>query len=207
MSKIQKLFDGKLHVINMGLASFADPLREGETPVLQMDWRPPGQRQTRDPRPRRSSERLLREGRIPMNIAKANDQAIAKLLAAQPTLVDIGVAREVLPDFDGKTVLHAGPPITWDRMCGPMKGGVMGGAVLEGWAETLEEAEAMAAAGEIRFDPCHHHHAVGPMAGIITPSMPVWIVENKTEGNRGLLHPQRRAGLRCCATAPTGPTC
>jgi hypothetical protein len=80
-------------------------------------------------------------------------------------------------------ILHAGPPVTWDRMCGPQRGAVMGAAVYEGWAATYEEAAELAAAGEIAFDPCHHHHTVGPMAGIVSPSMPVFIVENETHGN------------------------
>jgi hypothetical protein len=68
-------------------------------------------------------------------------------------------------------------------MCGPQRGAVMGAIVYEGWANTYEDAAAMAAAGEVTFDPCHHHHTVGPMAGIVSPSMPVFIVENETFGN------------------------
>ena len=80
-------------------------------------------------------------------------------------------------------ILHAGPPISWERMCGPTRGAIMGAAVYEGWAEDYEQAAAMAAAGEFTFDPCHHHHTVGPMAGIVSPSMPVFIVKNETFGN------------------------
>jgi hypothetical protein len=81
-------------------------------------------------------------------------------------------------------ILHAGPPVTWNKMCGPMKGAVIGGLILEGLAKTTKEAEELANSGDISFEPCHHHSAVGPMAGIITWSMPVWVVENKTFGNR-----------------------
>jgi hypothetical protein len=83
-----------------------------------------------------------------------------------------------------KTVLHAGPPVTWARMCGPQRGAVMGGLIYEGLARDVAEAEALAASGEITFDPCNMHDAVGPMAGVVTASMPVWILENKTFGNR-----------------------
>jgi len=83
-----------------------------------------------------------------------------------------------------KLILHAGPPVTWDRMCGPVKGAVIGGLLFEGLAKTREDAEKLAASGEIVFEPCHHHSAVGPMAGVGTARLPVWIMENKTYGNR-----------------------
>ena len=81
-------------------------------------------------------------------------------------------------------ILHAGPPVTWERMCGPMKGAVIGGMILEGLARNRQEAEALAASGDVLFEPCHHHSSVGPMAGVVTWSMPVWVMENKTFGNR-----------------------
>jgi hypothetical protein len=81
-------------------------------------------------------------------------------------------------------LLHAGPPITWDRMAGPMKGAVIGALLFEGKASTPQEAEALAKSGKIDFEPCHHHSSVGPMAGLISPSMMVYIVENKTHGNK-----------------------
>jgi hypothetical protein len=95
----------------------------------------------------------------------------------------MGIAGEVIPGMGERMILHAGPPIEWERMCGPTRGAIMGAAVYEGWAETYEEAAEMAAAGEFEFDPCHHHHTVGPMAGIASPSMPVFIVKNETFGN------------------------
>jgi hypothetical protein len=81
-------------------------------------------------------------------------------------------------------VLHAGPPITWARMCGPMRGAIIGGLFWEGLAKNRKEAEELAGSGNITFEPCHHHSAVGPMAGVITWSTPVWVVENKAFGNR-----------------------
>jgi len=81
-------------------------------------------------------------------------------------------------------ILHAGPPVTWERMCGPMKGAVIGGMILEGLAKNRQDAEALAASGNVLFEPCHHHSSVGPMAGVATWSMPVWVMENRTFGNR-----------------------
>jgi hypothetical protein len=86
--------------------------------------------------------------------------------------------------MEKKMILHAGPPVSWQRMCGPMRGAVIGGLILEGLARDRGEAEELAASGQIAFEPCHHHAAVGPMAGVVTWSMPVWVVENKSFGNR-----------------------
>ena len=117
-------------------------------------------------------------------INKANKEALEKLLNAQPTIMGIGIAGEDIPNMDKKTVLHAGPPINWENMSGPLRGAIIGGLIYEGLANNPEEALALASSGEIKFDSCHHHNAVGPMAGVITYSMPVWIIENKTFGNR-----------------------
>jgi hypothetical protein len=114
----------------------------------------------------------------------ANETAIARLMAAEPVLVDVRPAREVLAGLDGRRLLHAGPPIGWERMCGPMRGAVTGALRYERWAASDAEAEALAASGAVAFTPCHHAGAVGPMAGIVSPSMPVWIVENRAHGNR-----------------------
>ena len=116
-------------------------------------------------------------------INQANAEALKRILGAQPTLVGMGPAGEDIPGMTKKTILHAGPPVTWDKMCGPVRGAVIGGLIYEGLAANKEEAEKLAASGEITFDSCHHHNAVGPMAGIVTYSMPVWKVVNKTSGN------------------------
>ncbi|NLG30003.1 MAG: DUF1116 domain-containing protein [Clostridiaceae bacterium] len=116
-------------------------------------------------------------------IEEANKKALEIIQGAQPTLVGMGIAQDVVPGMHKHLVMHAGPPITWDRMSGPLRGAVIGGLIYEGLADTPEEAEALAASGKIEFDPCHHHASVGPMAGVVTASMPVFIVENKAEGN------------------------
>jgi hypothetical protein len=119
------------------------------------------------------------------DIEKANQEAALRFVKGKPTLVDIAPAGNVVPGMKKNLILHAGPPITWDRMCGPMRGAVIGGLIYEGLAQNREEAEELSASGDIIFDPCHHHDAVGPMAGVVTYSMPVWVVENRAFGNRG----------------------
>lgn len=116
-------------------------------------------------------------------INQANTEAVERMIAAEPTLVDIRPATEVIPGFSDRMILHAGPPITWDRMCGPVRGAVLGAAVYEGWTADLAGAEELAAGGGITFDPCHHHSTVGPMSGVVSPSMWVFCVKNITHGN------------------------
>jgi hypothetical protein len=117
-------------------------------------------------------------------IELANREALRRILEAQPMLVDVQPAGEVIEGLGAKTILHAGPPITWERMCGPMRGAVCGIALFEGWTSSLDEAARAAAAGEFAFHPNHHFGAVGPMTGMTTASQPVMIVENKSFGNR-----------------------
>jgi hypothetical protein len=101
-------------------------------------------------------------------------------------------------------ILHAGPPIAWQRMCGPMRGAIVGAILYEGWAENADAARELAESGEIAFEPCHHHAAVGPMSGIISPSMPLWIVANTTHGNRAFSNLNEGLGkvLRFGANSP-----
>jgi hypothetical protein len=118
------------------------------------------------------------------SIEQANQDALARILAGEPHLVDVVPASQAIPALTERTILHAGPPIGWERMCGPLRGAVMGIAVLEGWATDLDAAAAQAAAGAFAFAPNHHHGAVGPMTGMTTRSQPLLVVENKTFGNR-----------------------
>ncbi|MBU4510511.1 DUF1116 domain-containing protein, partial [bacterium] len=116
-------------------------------------------------------------------IEAANKKVMEIILNGQPTLLDIGIAEEVIPGMTKKTILHAGPPIKWGKMSGPLKGAVIGALIYEGLAVDEKEATELAASGEISYDPCHHHNTVGPMAGVVSASMPVWILQNKTYGN------------------------
>ena len=117
-------------------------------------------------------------------IEQANQEALRRMLAADPVLVDVIPAAEAIPALRENTILHAGPPIAWDRMCGPMRGAVAGIAVFEGWASDLDRAAEMAASGAFAFHPNHHFDAVGPMTGMTTIGQPVMVVENRTFGNR-----------------------
>jgi hypothetical protein len=118
------------------------------------------------------------------NLNEANAAVIAEIRKARPRLIDIKPARDCIPVLrEGRTLLHAGPPIAWRDMTGPMQGAVLGACLYEGWAATAAEAGALAASGAIRFSPCHDNSAVGPMGGITSPTMPVLVVRNAEQGN------------------------
>jgi hypothetical protein len=173
-----ELFTGQLNVANVGLPNFADNIRAAGGSAVQLAWRPPC---GGDADAGMRLARLLGDPRI----EAANATALARYLEAQPVLVDVLLAREAIAALDGeRRILHAGPPIAWADMCGPMQGAIAGAIAYEGWAATPDDASALAARGEVTLEPCHHHGAVGPMAGIISPSMPLWVVENTTAGNR-----------------------
>ena len=173
---MSKLLSAPLSVVNVGLRSFADTITRRGGAATQVEWAPPASGE------RAAGSALAKLVNHPA-VEAANGKAVERLLAAQPRLAGIGVAREVLPRMGRRTILHAGPPIEWPRMCGPMRGAIVGAILFEGWARSAKQAQAIAARGGIEFAPCHHHSAVGPMAGIISPSMPVWIVKNATHGN------------------------
>ena len=121
---------------------------------------------------------------IKQKIEKANEEAANRLNQGDPVLVDIAPAGEVIPGLAGKMILHSGPPIEWKRMCGAQRGAIIGQVLFEGWAKSVEDATAILERGDIRLEPNHHHQTVGPMAGTISPTAPVWVVENRAFGNR-----------------------
>jgi hypothetical protein len=121
-------------------------------------------------------------------IEEANNEAMSIMFSSKPRWVDVKPAIDVVPGMNENLVLHAGPPVSWERMCSAQKNGVAGAAVFEGLADTLEEAKAMAAAGEIEIDACHDHAAVGSMTGITSASMPMMIVDNEPYGNRAYIN-------------------
>jgi len=115
-----------------------------------------------------------------MDIERANAEATQRMMEARPIVTTMAKAMEVVPGIHENMLLHAGPPVTWERMSGPTRGAMMGALIFEGKARDGEEAEKMLKSGEIEFSPCHEHMCTGPMAGVISPSMLVYVVENQT---------------------------
>lgn len=175
MSSVNELFSKDLKVVNLGLESFCKDLKQQHVECIHVNWRPPS---------RASIQLSLLEGNdINEKIEEANKEAVARLLAAQPIIVGIGMAGTHIPGMTKKTILHAGPPISWNEMSEPLKGAIVGGLIYEKLVTNEEDARKLAATGEIIFDSCHHHSTVGPMAGVVTSSMPVWVLQNQTFGN------------------------
>ena len=119
-----------------------------------------------------------------IDIEQANSEATTRMMEARPILTGLGLARDVIPGMRDNLILHAGPPITWDRMSGPLQGAIIGALIFEGKAQDAATAEVLATSGAIDFAPCHHYGAVGPMAGVTSASMAVYTIENQTHGNR-----------------------
>ncbi len=176
MGNVKELFQQKLTALTIGTSIFQEDLEQQGVEVIQLDWQPAAG----------GNMALLKAlDKLAMNerVQEANARAVEIMLSANPILVDIDAASKVIPGMTRYTILHSGPPITWERMCGPMQGAVIGALLYEGLAGNEEEAVALAGSGKITFAPCHEYGAVGPMAGIISASMPVHVVQNQTHGN------------------------
>ncbi len=167
-------FNSSMPVVAIGADLFADALVEQGAAVTRVAWRPPA-----------GDAHALRKLLADSTVDEANQRAVERMLAAHPMIVDVRPAHEVIPalGLGEKRLLHAGPPIAWERMCGPMRGAVIGACLYEGWARDEQEAAELAASGALAFEPCHHYNAVGPMAGITSPSMPLFVVEDAVHGN------------------------
>ncbi len=169
-----------LEAINLGLESFAQNLTAQGVPVVHVDWKPPAG--GNDILIRTLSK--MKAPSLAEKIEKANKKALDRMMDAHPVVTGVGLAKDLIPGMTSTMLLHAGPPITYDRMAGPVKGAIWGCLMYEGLAKNVEEAQKLAESGKIQYEPCHHHSAVGPMAGLISPSFLVYEVENTNGGNK-----------------------
>ncbi|GAA2163313.1 CoA ligase [Humibacillus xanthopallidus] len=167
------LLSSELVVATAGAGLFAESLRAQAVSVSEVDWQPPMPGTERDLAVVLADERR----------ATANAEALRRMTAAGADLVDVRPARDAL-GLERGTFLHAGPPIEFARASGPLRGALIGAMLLEGLADTAEEAEAKLEKGDgITLEPCHHRDAVGPMAGVISPSMWVYELRDEVHGN------------------------
>ncbi len=139
-----------------------------------------------------------------VDIEKANTTVVERMMDARPVVTGVGKALDVIPGMHENLLLHAGPPVTWERMAGPMKGAMVGALMFEGKAKGWDDAEELLKSGKVKFEPCHHHASAGPMAGVISPTMLCYVVENKTHGNKAYsgLNEGRGKVLRMGAYSP-----
>lgn len=174
MSDTTSPFEPPLKIIHVGADLFAEALEQQGVQVTRVAWQPaPGQ-----------SDEALSKLLNDAEIEQANQLAVERMIGARPRLVDVRPAAEVIPGMHKHLLLHAGPPITWERMAGPLRGAIVGALLYEGLAQEQAEAEQLAASGEIAFAPCHHYNAVGPMAGVTSASMPVQIIDEPIYGHQ-----------------------
>ena len=161
-------------VVGVGADLFADAVAAQAVDVSRVDWRPPMPGTEDD---------LATVAADPLRRA-ANEHALARMLGVQAMVVDVAPASDLLGLERGQ-FLHAGPPIDWDRTAGPLRGALMGGAALEGLVDDPEDAVPLFESGtSVSLEPCHHRSTVGPMAGVVTPSMWLFVLEDPKSGHR-----------------------
>jgi len=173
---VSGLLGAELRVISAGAAMFGDTLTAQGVAVEAVQWAPPAEGDAT------LAGQLARTWRD--DVDAANRRALRQVLDAQQVLVDVRPAGEVIPGMTRQSVLHAGPPIAWERLSDPVRAAAVGAMLHEGLAPDADAAEQLGRRGEVRLEPCHHHQAVGPMAGMTTWSMPVLVVENRATGGR-----------------------
>ncbi len=163
----------EVSAVNLGLSTFADALRDQGAPVVEVDWRPPAGGDA-------AAVALLTRlwGRRGDAVADANRRAVEAIEGSVPRAVTVAAAGSVVPGLREGLLLHSGPPIEWPRVCDPQRRALTAAALFEGWAATRAEAAALLERGEIALEPGNAHDHVGPMTGICSPSMPVWVVED-----------------------------
>lgn len=159
--------------VNLGLDTFADALRAQGAPVVEVDWRPPA---GGDPELLALLTALW--GRHGDTVRAANEEAVRRIEACSPQAVTVAPAGTVVPGLEDGMLLHSGPPIEWERVCDPQRRAMVAAVLFEGWAASREEASALLARGEVRLESGNEHAHVGPMTGVCSPTMPVWVVED-----------------------------
>lgn len=172
-----------LRVVNIGLSNFLSSFQENGTPFTNVDWKPPAQG---------DSELIdilfnlmvgFRDAAGESLIDTANRKGLHHILATQPVCKRLLPACELIPDFEKNVILHAGPPIEWENMCGPMRGAIVGAALYEGLAKDKTEAEHLLNKRKIVCQTSFSYGVMAPMAGAVSCSMPLFLVENETAGN------------------------
>ena len=172
------LLNSKPRIVNIGLTSFTESILAYGGSTVQYDWKPAAGGN-------KKLIKILNQLSKIEEIEKANSKVIDKMKSALPFLIDVVPAKSVIEILNDRVLLHAGPPIEYKNMTGPMQGSCIGAVLFEGWAEDEKTARELLENGGVKFTPCHHVNAVGPMGGITSGNMPVLVVENKLDGSIG----------------------
>jgi hypothetical protein len=178
----------RVAAVNVGLAGFSEAIRSQGAPVVDVDWRPSA---GGDLETVHALERLW--GVHSDLVAAANDEVVDRIETAVPCAVAVARAADVLPVLSERTLIHSGTEIEWERVCDPQRRALIAACRFEGWARDEQHARSLLGAGEVTLVPGNEHNHVGPMTGVCSASMPVWVVEDE------------RSGVRAYATFNEGP--
>jgi hypothetical protein len=169
----------RVEAVNVGVSIFGEAVRAQGATAVDVDWRPPA---GGDPGALHALERLW--GEHGQRVAEANQEAVERIESATPRAVGVARAGDVIPVLGDRVLIHAGPAIEWERVCNPQRRALVAACLFEGWASDREEAAELLGAGEVALHPGNEHGHVGPMTGVCSPSMPVWVVEDGGSGTR-----------------------
>ncbi len=172
-----RILNEKPFIINIGLKKFYEPIKDLKKDIINFNWKPSCLGDI-------ELNKIISKLKNNPIIDNANEEIIKRIKCSSPYLMDVVTAKTVIKELNEKVILHAGPPITFNDMTGPMKGSCIGAVLFEEWAKDPSSARELLESGQIKFIPCHHVNAVGPMGGITTGNMPVFVIENKEFGNR-----------------------
>lgn len=175
---VMELLNSKPRIINIGLTSFTESILAYGGNTVQYDWKPAAGGN-------KTLIKILNKLSKMEEIEEANKEVIEKMKSSQPFLIDVVPAKSVIEILNERVLLHAGPPITYEDMTGPMQGSCIGAVLFEGWAADENSARELLENKGVKFMPCHHVKVVGPMGGITSGNMPLLVVENKLDGSIG----------------------
>ena len=167
----------RVAVVNVGLKLFGDAVRSQGAAVVDVDWRIPAGGD-----PALVAALVETYGACSERVDRANAEVCRRLDSAAPVLTGLATACDVVPGMGERTLLHPGPPVAWEDVCDPLRRSARAAVMAEGWAATPEAAEALIASGEVDLQPANQHATVGPMATVLGPSAPVFVVENPQGG-------------------------
>src|SRR5438093_1475996 len=169
----------EVEVVNVGLALFGEAVRAQGALAVDVDWRIPA-----GGRPDLVAALTRLHGRSASGIDAANAEVFRRLDQGAPQLVGIARAIEVVPGMGERMVLHSGPPIAWEEMADPLRRSIRAVVAAEGWASSPEDAGRLVGAGSVELEPANHHAAVCPMASVLGPQSPVFVVDCALSGTR-----------------------
>jgi Protein of unknown function (DUF1116) len=169
----------RVAVVNVGLDAFGQAVRDQGAEAVDVDWRPPAGGDA-------GAVALLAAlwGRHGERVEAANAAAVERIEAARPRAVTVAPAGDAIDGLGDGVLLHSGPPIAFDDACDPQRRGLVAACLLEGWAGDRDGAERLLRDGEVVLRSGNEHGHVGPMTGVCSPSMGVWVVEDERSGAR-----------------------